>query len=523
MKNSGYIKRRDFLKLAALGVTFFPSVGNSGLPVSQSLAGKSADSVFQGLEKPGARPPNFVVILIDDMGYGDIEPFGSKLNRTPNLNRMAAEGMKLTSFYAAPVCTPSRAQMMTGCYAKRVSMPNVIFPSCPTGLNPQEKTIATLLKARGYTTMCIGKWHLGDQLEFLPPNHGFDHYYGIPYSNDMGGPTNAKEAKAMANTKAKKETRPPLPLVQDLKVIEAPINQDTMTARYTAQAVQFITANKDKPFFLYLPHNAVHVPLHPGAQFAGKSHNGTYGDWVEEVDWSVGRVLAALRDLKLDQNTLVIFTSDNGPWLTQGKNGGVAGPLRNGKGTTWEGGLREPSIAWWPGKIAAGSVCDAPVSEMDVLPTLVKLTGGAVPTDRKIDGRDIWPLLSSQSQESPHAALFYFAGNKLDAVRSGPWKLAIVPQKKHNEHNNKEMVPASLEKPRLYNLIEDIGETTDVAAQHPDVVERLKKFIAQMDADLGLKDEGPGVRAPGRVKNPRPLRMSNLAALNAWWRESEYD
>ncbi len=352
--------------------------------------------------------PNFVVILIDDMGYGDIGPFGSKLNRTPNLDRMAAEGMKLTSFYAAPVCTPSRAQMMTGCYAKRVSLPNVIGPVCPIGLSAKEQTVASLLKHQGYATMCVGKWHLGDQPEFLPTHRGFDHYLGLPYSNDMG--------------------RPPLPLVRDAKVIEAPANQDTLTARYTKEAIRFITASKDRPFFLYLPHTAVHVPLHPGAKFKGKSANGTYGDWVEEVDWSVGRVLDTLHELNLSGRTLVLFTSDNGPWLIQGKDGGVAGPLRGGKGSTWEGGMREPTIAWWPGKITPASVCDAPMSEIDVLPTLVNLAGGSVPADRKIDGKDIWPLLAGQTKESPHETLFYFRGNALEAVRSGSWKLAIAPQ-----------------------------------------------------------------------------------------------
>ena len=387
------------------------------------IIGLSIGPVSQGTCAEKGSVPNIVVILIDDLGYGDIGPYGSKINRTPNLDRMAAEGVKLTSFYAAPVCTPSRAQMMTGCYAKRVSMPNVIFPACPTGLSTQEKTVAALLKARGYATMCVGKWHLGDQLEFLPTRHGFDHYLGLPYSNDMGG--RAEQAKQKGKKLAR---RPPLPLVRDAQVIEAPADQDKLTVRYTEEAVKFIADNKDRPFFLYLPHTAVHTPLHPGAAFAGKSANGPFGDWVEEVDWSVGRVLQTLRDLKLDQNTLVLFTSDNGPWLTQGTNGGVAGPLRGGKGSTWEGGMREPTIAWWPGKIPAGTACDAPVSEIDVLPTVVRLAGGQPPTDRVIDGRDIWPLMSGQSKQSPHEALFYFHGNNLQAVRSGPWKLAITPQ-----------------------------------------------------------------------------------------------
>ena len=434
---------------------------------------------------PSSAKPNFVIILIDDMGYGDIGPFGSKLNRTPNLDRMAADGMKLTSFYAAPVCTPSRAQMMTGCYAKRVSMPNVIFPCCPTGLSAKEHTIASLLKQRGYATMCVGKWHLGDQPEFLPTQRGFDHYLGLPYSNDMG--------------------RPPLPLVRDTKVIEAPAQQDTLTARYTAEAVRFITASKDRPFFLYFPHTAVHVPLHPGEKFKGKSANGAYGDWVEEVDWSVGRVLDTLHELKLGARTFVLFTSDNGPWLTQGKNGGVAGPLRGGKGSTWEGGMREPTIAWWPGRIAPGATCDAPLSEIDMLPTLVKLAGGAVPTDRKIDGKDIWPLLVGQTKASPHEALFYFNGNKLEAVRSGPWKLAIVPQAGRKAKAKAEPKTVKFAGPRLYNLGSDIGEKADVAAEHPKIVKRLEGYVEEMDADLGVKRNGPGVRPPDRVQTPQPL------------------
>jgi arylsulfatase A-like enzyme len=437
--------------------------------------------------------PNFIVILIDDMGYGDIEPFGSKVNRTPHLNKMAEEGMKLTSFYAATVCTPSRAQMMTGCYAKRVSMSKVIFPSCPTGLSTDEKTVARLLKDQGYATMCIGKWHLGDQPEFLPTKHGFDHYIGLPYSNDMG----AEGGKGV-----KPGQNPPLPLLKDVKVMEAPAVQDKLTKLYTEEAVKFITANKDKPFFLYFPHTAVHTPLNPGKEFAGKSANGRYGDWVEEVDWSVGQVLKTLRDLKLDSNTMVLFTSDNGPWLIKGKDGGVAGPLRGGKSSCWEGGLREPMIAWWPGKIPAGSSCDAMTSEMDVLPTLVGLVGGKVPSDRKIDGLDVWPILSGKSKESPHEALYYFSkdGN-LEGVRSGTWKLFIKKQSgaKGSEKSAKQSSPS------LYNLDSDIGENTDVADKNSDVVKRLQVLIDRMDKDLGIQRKGPGVRPCGTMQNPKPL------------------
>ena len=477
------------------------------LPMLAAVGGLSLQSAAA---QPASLPPkpNFVIILIDDMGYGDIGPFGSILNPTPNLDHMANEGMKLTSFYGAPVCTPSRAQILTGCYAKRVSLPNVIFPACPIGLSPNEHTVADLLKAQGYATMAIGKWHVGDQLEFLPTRHGFDHFFGLPYSNDMGPETNAA---------GKVSSYPPLPLLQDKDVIEAPVDQDTLTARYTEDALKFITENRNDPFFLYLAHTAVHVPLHPGAAFRGKSGNGLYGDWVEEVDWSVGRVLETLKELHLDTNTLVLFTSDNGPWLIQGKNAGVATPLRGGKATTWEGGMREPTIAWWPGKIPAKTVCDAVASEMDVLPTFVRLAAGRVPSDNKIDGKDIWPLLSAESKTSPHDALYYFNGTKLQAVRSGPWKLAIAWQA-----TGKGFGPparASFDKPRLYNLDSDIGEQVNVAAEHPEIVTRLQDYILQMDADLGRNGNGSGVRPPGRVAHPRLL----LKGVAQEYIDMEYD
>ncbi|MEI6074816.1 MAG: sulfatase [Verrucomicrobiota bacterium] len=417
-----------------------------------------------------AAKPNFVIILVDDMGYGDIGPFGSKKNRTPNLDKMASEGMKLTSFYAAPLCTASRSQIMTGCYAKRVSMPAVLYPAQPIGLSHKEKTIAELLKPQGYATMCIGKWHLGDQPEFLPTRRGFDHYVGLPYSNDMGG-----------MKKGKGKGSPPLPLLKDEKVVEAPAIQDKLEVLYTDEAVKFITANKDRPFFLYMPHTAVHKPYNPGLQFKGKSANGEYGDWVEEVDWSVGRILNTLRELKLDKNTLVLFTSDNG-----GVEGGGAsnGTLRGFKSQTWEGGMREPTLVWWPGTIAAGTSSDALMGEIDVLPTLVALAGRKVPADRKIDGLDIWPVLSGASEESPHEALFYFKKGvgPIEGVRSGPWKLL-------NEE--------------LYNLDSDTGETRNVADKNPEVVKKLKALIAKMDTDL----ENGGIRPHDTVNKAKPLTM----------------
>jgi len=455
------------------------------LPAGSALAASSA---------PAARP-NIVLILIDDMGYGDIAPFGSTKNRTPALDRMAREGTKLTSFYAAPVCSASRAQVQTGCYAPRVSIPGVLRPNSATGLNPAEHTVAKLLQAQGYVTMCIGKWHLGDQPEFFPQHYGFDHYFGIPYSNDMLLPKAGTDERVV-------------PLLRDDQVIEL-LNdaaQDKLARIYTEEAVKFIRANQKQPFFLYLPHTAVHTPIHPGPEFRGKSANGRFGDWVEEVDWSAGRVLDTLRELHLDTNTLVIFTSDNGPWLKQGADAGTAGPLRGGKGSTWEGGMREPTIAWWPGRVPAGRATDAVTGEIDLLPTFVALAGGTVPQDKPIDGADISKLLLGQSEESAREAHYFYNHNNLQAVRSGSWKLALTPQNfsmafTEDAQHRGESKPGL----RLYDLAADIGETKDVAAQHPDVVKKLKALADHMAATLCDGPKGPGIRPPGRVDNPQFL------------------
>jgi arylsulfatase A-like enzyme len=437
-----------------------------------------------------ARSPNVVVIFIDDMGYGDIGPYGATKQRTPHLDRMAKEGMKLTSFYAAPVCSVSRAQMMTGCYGARVSVPGVYFPGQSVGLNPSEVTVAERLKEKGYATQIIGKWHLGDQPEFLPTRQGFDHYLGIPYSNDM--------LKKSADTKI-----PVVPLLRDEKIVEL-MDGDAQTRLveiYTKEAVDFIGRNKDKPFYLYFAHNAVHTPIHPGAAFAGKSQNGRFGDWVEEVDWSVGQVLEALRSQGLDKDTLVVFTSDNGPWLVKGTDGGSAGPLRGGKGSTWEGGVREPTIAWWPGHVPAGSVNDAVAGTIDLLPTFVSLAGGTVPATPVIDGRDITPILLGQSKESAREAHYYFSGYDLQAVRQGRWKLAIAPQSEGMNAKKGPKLPAGL---RLYDLDAEIGEQTDVAAQHPEVVAKLKVLADKMAAEIGGKE--PTARRPaGEVKGAKTL------------------
>ena len=439
-----------------------------------------------------ADKPNFILIFIDDMGYGDIGPFGSTLNKTPHLDRMAAEGMKLTSFYAAPVCSASRAQLLTGCYAPRVSVPGVFFPAGPKGLNPEEVTTADYLKELGYATTCIGKWHLGDQKQFLPTRQGFDHYFGIPYSNDM------QRVSAESGLRV-------TPLLRDEEVADLleDEGQRRVTREYTEEAVKFIGEHTDEPFFLYLPHTAMHVPLFPHQDFVGKSSNGTYGDWVAEVDWSVGQILDALRQHNLEKNTLVIFTSDNGPWASKGKAGGVSGPLRGSKGCTLEGGVREPTIAWWPGTVEAGSSSDQIAGTTDVLPTFVSLAGGTL-KDRQIDGVDISKLLTGESTQSGRSEWYYYQGRNLQAVRSGDWKLALVPQtlgmgirQRPDDLKSKEV--------RLYNLREEIGEMTDLSARHPEVVARLTALAEDMKADIGTGQAGPGVRPAGDQKNPVTL------------------
>ncbi|MFT5498790.1 MAG: arylsulfatase A [Kiritimatiellia bacterium] len=439
-----------------------------------------------------AAKPNFVLIFIDDMGYGDIGPFGSTLNRTPHLDQLAKEGTKLTSFYAAPVCSASRAQLMTGCYAPRVSVPGVFFPAGRNGLNPDEMTIADYLKELGYATTCIGKWHLGDQRAFLPTKQGFDHYFGIPYSNDMGR-NSAVDGRRVH------------PLMRDLEVAELVDDegQRQITRAYTEEAVTFIEAHKREPFFLYFPHTAMHVPLYPHPDFVGKSANGTYGDWVQEVDWSVGQVMETLKRNGLDENTLVVFTSDNGPWASKGSAGGVSGPLRGSKGGTLEGGVREPTIVRWTGNIPAGGENDIMAGTIDILPTFVSLAGGKPRADIIIDGLDITDVLLGKAKESPHEAWYYYSGTRLQAVRSGPWKLALTAQSIGMGMREK---PADLQVvPRLYQLDLEIGEITNRASEYPEVVARLQQLAEKMIADIGSGSAGPGVRPAGVVENPVTL------------------
>jgi arylsulfatase A len=435
-------------------------------------------SLLGACSKKATQPPNFIIIFIDDLGYADIGPFGSTLNRTPNLDRMAAEGMKLTDFYvASSVCTPSRAALMTGCYPQRVDMSTnalpgsgnnlVLFPGDPKGLNPSEITIAEMLKEKGYATTIIGKWHLGDQKQWLPRTQGFDSYFGIPYSNDMS------EWHARIDY-------PPLPLMRNEEVIEEEPDQGLLTKRYTEATLAFIDANKDKPFFVYLPHTMVHLPRYASPDFEGKSNNGLYGDIVEELDWSVGQILDKLKSLDLDKNTLVLFFSDNGGTRSTDTYEVSNEPLRGRKGSMFEGGFRVCSLAWAPGVIPAGSECSEITTSMDLLPTFANLSGATVPADRIIDGKNITPLLEGQpNAKTPHDAFFFHRTKNLYAVRSGPWKLFV---KAYNYGN--ETVKAGT----LYNLREDIGETTNVSSKHPDVVTRLEKLAEDSRTDLG---DGP--------------------------------
>jgi len=472
--------RREFLKTAGLGA--------GALAVPGCLNGVAP--VTHAAER---RKPNFIVIFCDDLGYGDIGCFGSRKHRTPNIDRMAAEGMKLTSFYVTSgVCTPSRSSLMTGCYPRRVNMHQdergrcVLFPGGRKGLNPDEITIADVLKPQGYATACVGKWHLGDQPTFLPTRQGFDHYYGIPYSNDM--------------------RKPPLPLVRGEKVIEAPANQNTLTLRYTKEVIEFITANKSKPFFVYLPHTMPHNPVHASERFRGKSANKRYGDCVEEIDWSTGEILAAVKRSGLDENTLVLFTSDNG---ASNRFGGGNAPLSGHKGSPWEGGMREPCVVRWPGKIPAGRVSDELATTMDLLPTFARLAGTRPPADRIIDGKDIWPVMSgAPGAKSPHEAFYYYQMDQLQAVRSGKWKLHLPLEIKKRNWGKPERNKPLL----LIDLDADIKEKTNAADRHPDVVRRLMALVEKARQDIGdVGRPGAGQRPAGRVENPKPLRLAGGA------------
>jgi arylsulfatase A len=440
------------------------------------------------LANGATKKPNIIIVFCDDLGYADIGPFGSKTHATPVLDRMAEEGMRLTDFYSTcPVCTPSRSSLMTGCYPRRVNMHVdeknlcVLFPSAKKGLNPSEITIAEILKDQGYATACIGKWHLGDHPDFMPTSQGFDSYFGIPYSNDM----NRKGV--------------PLPLVRNLTVIEDSVQKDTtITARYTKEAVSFIKKNSKKPFFLYLPHTAVHLPLVPGKKFKGTSKDGPYGDWVQEIDWSMGELFKTLKQEGIDENTFVLFTSDNGS--AREKQGSNL-PLRGRKGRTDEGGMRVPCVVRWPGKIPAGNSSKAITSTIDLLPTAAALSGATVPNDRIIDGENILPILLGKTDTHPREAFFYYQMDQLQAVRSGDWKLFVSMESKKRNWGK----PEGKTEIKLFNLANDIHEDVNLADKKPDVVKRLLAHAEKAREDLGdVNRPGKGQRKAGWTEKASP-------------------
>ena len=456
--------------------------------------------------KTGTNPPNVVVIFMDDMAYADIGPFGAKAYPTPHLDRMAKEGRKFTDFYVTQaVCSASRAGLLTGCYNVRVGILGALGPKSTHGLNPKEITLAELCKQRGYATACFGKWHLGHHQKFLPLQHGFDEYFGIPYSNDMW-PYHPGVRHLPVAERLKKW--PHLPLIEGNKIINPTVtgkDQEQITTQLTERSVQFIEKNKDKPFFLYVPHPMVHVPLYVSDKFKGKSKAGLFGDVMMEIDWSVGQILETLRKHQLDKNTLVIFTSDNGPWLSYGDHAGSAGPLREGKGTMFDGGCRESALMWWPGTIPAGSECTTPAMTIDLLPTVAELIGARLPK-HPIDGKSIVKLLKGTSDTSPHEAYYFYYGRQLQAIRMGKWKL-------HFPHGYRTMagrpggtggIPTRYSQAKiglaLFDMEKDIGETTDVKAKHPDIVKQLQALGDKMRNELGDNGRtGNGIRPAGQL------------------------
>lgn len=433
--------------------------------------------------------PNFIIIFTDDQGYNDLGCFGSKTIKTPNLDEMAREGRKLTSFYvASPVCSPSRTALLTGCYPKRVAMENhVVFPPDTHGLHPDEVTIADMLKGAGYATACIGKWHLGHRKPFLPTSQGFDSYFGIPYSNDMNHPDNSgkkkvlrKDASWVAQEKAWKLWN--TPLMQDEEIIEMPVNQRTITRRYTDKAIEFITANKETPFFLYLPHSMPHVPLFVPEDVLDPDPANAYTNTIEHIDAECGRLFKAVKDLGLSDNTYILFTSDNGPWLPFKNHGGSALPLRDGKGTTYEGGQRVPFLIKGPG-IPAGTQSDAIATTMDMIPTIARLAGVEFTPRGDIDGMDMSGLLKGEDESPRKEFLYYSARGNLEGLRQGDWKLRVTSPKKETVTE-------------LYHLAEDISEQKNLAESHPDKVAALTERMRELDAAVTA-----GIRPHGKWQN----------------------
>ena len=452
------------------------------------------------------RSPNIIVVFMDDMGYADIGPFGAKAYPTPNFDRMAKEGRKFTDFYVTQaVCSASRAGLLTGCYNVRVGILGALGPRNTHGINDSEVTLAEICKQKGYATACFGKWHLGHHKKFLPKQHGFDEYFGIPYSNDMWPYHPGVRHLPMAE---RLKRWPHLPLIDGNAIINPALNgkdQEDITTQLTERTVSFIEKNKDRPFFVYLPHPMVHVPLYVSDKFRGKSKAGLFGDVMMEVDWSMGQILDTLRKHELDKNTLVIFTSDNGPWLSYGDHAGSAAPLREGKGTMFDGGCRESTLMWWPGTIPAGSECNTPAMTIDILPTVAELIGAKLP-DHKIDGKSIVNLLKGTNAKSPHEAYYFYYGSQLQAVRMGKWKLHFPHgyRTMAGKPGGKDGIPTRYSQSKiglaLFDLEKDIGEKTDVKDQHPAVVNRIKTLADAIRADLGDRGaKGKGQREPGRL------------------------
>ncbi len=443
-------------------------------------------------QERASRPPNIVIIFADDLGYGDLGCYGNPTIATPHLDRLAAEGIKFTQFYsAACVCTPSRAALLTGRLPIRSGMTSsrrrVLFADSQGGLPDSEITLAEALKERGYRTGCIGKWHLGHRPEFLPTQHGFDHYFGIPYSNDMridpemklAADVTLREGWTAERIRAEKPKNGLVPLMRGEEVIEYPADQRTLTRRYTEEAIRFIRdSDRQQPFFLYYAQTFPHVPLYASDAFRGRSRRGLYGDVVEELDWSVGQIVEALRDDGLAECTLLVFTSDNGPWLIKNLEGGSAGMLRGGKGSTWEGGMREPAIAWWPGTIAPRTTAELACTT-DLFATCVALAGGTLPTDRVYDSHDLRPLLLDPQGKSPRTSMLFYRDSRLMAVREGAFKMHLATQAGYGQPR-----PDEPEVPLLFNLDHDPSERFDVGAHHPEVIKRLRQRIAEHEKTL---------------------------------------
>ena len=441
------------------------------------------------------RAPNIIIILCDDLGYGDLGCYGHPSIRTPHLDRMAAEGLRFTDFYTADsVCSPSRSALLTGRLPVRTGMygdrRRVLFPDSAGGLPATEITIAKALKPRGYATAVIGKWHLGHQPEFSPQRHGFDRYFGVPYSNDMDRtPDSPRGRAAFVDPKAEYWN---VPLRQNDDVVERPADQTTLTRRYTEEANRFIRENKARPFFLYFPHTFPHVPLFASPEFRGRSARGLYGDVVEELDWSVGQLLATLRGEGLAENTLVVFTSDNGPWLTQFEQGGSAGLLREGKGCTYDGGMRVPAIAWWPGRIAPRGVTSALATTMDLFATALTLAGAPLPSDRPLDGTDLSPILFGTGR-SARETVYFYRGSFLFAVRHGAHKAHFITQPAYGPDK-----PVKHETPELYHLAIDPSEKFNLAAKHPEVLATIARVVEQHKAGLTLAPSQFDLESPAR-------------------------